>query len=42
MLVIGTPLKLVGLNSVLKMTSMNPTKTGGIEPSVKDDEQEPH
>jgi hypothetical protein len=24
------------------MTSRNPTKTGGIEPSVKDDEHEPH
>jgi hypothetical protein len=30
------------LNPVLKMTSMNPTKTGGIEPSVEEDEHEPH
>jgi hypothetical protein len=32
----------VGLNPVLKMTSMNPTKTGGIELGVEDDEQETH
>ena len=27
---------------MLNMTSRNPTKTGGIEPSVKDDDHEPH
>jgi hypothetical protein len=33
---------MVGLNTLLNMTSMNPTKTGEIETSVKDDDHETH